>query len=567
MPKWPCAISGRDANQQGKRLCGSAGASHYRNLENPFSRATFNFIAGVSLVILPQAPQVLNAGEPAAQSPDGPSFEVAYPTSHPDAAQSKVSGRLMVVLGHSGSRDPRLTVGQTGKSHPPVLGRDVADFAPGGTAVLDGKSAICPITNLSELKPGRYAVQALLHINPDLNYPNAPGDLYSPVASVELDATATARVRLELTEAVPAETLPANSEFIKYLKIKSRLLSEFHGRPIYLRAGVILPRDFSRQPDRRYPLEVHIGGYAARFSDVGDLMNPDTSFHRVWQNPDNPQMLFVHLDGAGPLGDPYQVDSANHGPYGAAVTRELIPYVEEHYRGIGQGRARFLDGGSTGGWVSLALQVFYPGVFNGAWSFCPDSVDFRSFQLVDIYHDDNAYINQHGFERPGARDTSGDVRYTMRHECQVENVLGRGDSWIFSGGQWGAWNATYGARGADGRPVPLWNPATGVIDHKASEHWKSYDLRRVLEANWKSLGPKLRGKLHIWVGEADDFFLNNAVHKLDNFLSRAEPPFEGSITYGRGQGHCWIGLSRTDMLKQMAARLAAAGFSQPPPGR
>jgi S-formylglutathione hydrolase FrmB len=531
------------------------------------SRAAFNLIAGVSLVILPQAPQNLNAGKLAAQPPDGLRFEVAYPTSHPDAPRSKISGRLLVALGRPGSRDPRLTVGQTGQNQPPVLGRDVAGLAPGGIAVLDARSAICPIASLSELRPGRYAVQALLQTNPDLNYPNAPGDLYSPAVNIELNPTAGTRVRLELTEAVPAETLPEDSEFIKYLKIPSRLLSDFHGRAIYLRAGVILPRDFAREPDRRYPLEVHIGGYAARYSDVGELMNPDTSFHRVWLNPDNPQVIFVHLDGAGPLGDPYQVDSANHGPYGAAVTRELIPYIEGHFRGIGQGRARFLDGGSTGGWVALALQVFYPDYFNGAWSFCPDSVDFRSFQLVDIYRDDNAYINQHGFERPGARDVSGDVRYTMRHECLVENVLGQGDSWANSGGQWGAWNATYGARGANGRSVPLWDPVTGAIDHKAAEHWKSYDLRRVLEANWASLGPKLRGKLHIWVGEADDYFLNNAIHKLDNFLSRAEPRFEGSITYGRGQGHCWIGLSRTDMLKQMAARLAAAGFSQPPPGR
>jgi S-formylglutathione hydrolase FrmB len=274
-------------------------------------------------------------------------------------------------------------------------------------------------------------------------------------------------------------------------------------------------------------------------------------------------MILVHLDGAGPLGDPYQVDSANHGPYGAAVTRELLPYVEEHFRGIGRGEARFLDGGSTGGWVALALQVFYPDLFNGAWSFCPDSVDFRSFQLVNIYEDENAYVNQHGFERPSARDVSGDVRFTMRHECQVENGLGRGDSWTLSGGQWGAWNATYGARGADGLPIPLWDPKTGVIDHKAAEHWKKYDLRRVLEANWAELGPKLKGKLHIWVGEADDYFLNNAVHRLDNFLSQAEPRFEGSIRYGRGEGHCWIGISQKAMMKQMVERLSAGGAPRP----
>ena len=154
---------------------------------------------------------------------------------------------------------------------------------------------------------------------------------------------------------------------------------------------------------------------------------------------------------AGPLGDPYQVNSACHGPYGDAVTGELIPYIERTFRGIGRGIARVLDGSSTGGWVALALHVFYPDFWNGAWSFCPDSVDFRSFQLVNIYEDSNAYVNRHGFERPAARDPSGEVRFTMRHECGLENVLGRGDSWANSGGQWGAWNATFGPRA--GRPT------------------------------------------------------------------------------------------------------------------
>jgi hypothetical protein len=525
-------------------------------------------MAFVLLVFLIRDSTISSASPPIAKSNDGLQFEVVYPTlSDATKPVRKVSGRLMVVLGKPGSREPRFSIGQTGQGRPAVLGRDASDFAPGDIAVLDGKSAICPISSLSELKPGRYSVQAILHTNPDLDYPNAPGDLFSAASEVVLNPSAASRVRLELSDVIPGETLPADTEFIKYRKIPSRLLSDFHGRPIYLRAGVILPSDFTSEPNRRYALEVHIGGYGGRFTDVGRLMSEGTSFRRVWADPESLKVIFVHLDGAGPLGDPYQVDSANHGPYGAAVTRELIPDIEKQFRGIGDGRARFLDGGSTGGWVALALQVFYADYFNGAWSFCPDSVDFRSFQLVDIYRDDNAYINPHGFERPGARDVTGDVRYTMRHECQIENVLGRGDSWALSGGQWGAWNATYGARGSNGLPVPLWDQLTGAIDHRAVEHWKAYDLRRVLEANWARLGPKLRGKIHIWVGEADDYFLNNAVHKLDNFLSTADPPFEGTITYGRGQGHCWIGLSRRDMLKQMAARLAAAGLSQAPSSR
>jgi hypothetical protein len=397
-----------------------------------------------------------------------------------------------------------------------------------------------------------------LHTNRDLNLPNAPGDLYSRVKTVQLDPAGGGSVELDLSQAVPEETLPPDSELVRYIKIRSRLLSDFHGRPIDLRAGVILPREFPQQPGRRYPLRVHIGGYGQRFTNVGSMMSPDSGFHRVWMAGDTPEMILLHLDGAGPLGDPYQVDSANHGPFGAAVTRELIPFVEEHFRGIGRGGARVLDGGSTGGWVALALQVFYPDFFNGAWAFCPDSVDFRSFELINIYDDNNAYVNPHGFERPAARDVSGEVRFTMRHECRLENVLGHGDSWALSGGQWGAWNATYGPHGPDGRPVPLWDPLTGAINHKAAEHWKPYDLRRILQEHWAELGPRLKGKLHIWIGEADDYFLNNAVHRLDAFLSRAQPPFEGTITYGPGQGHCWMGISQREIMSQMAARVAAA---------
>jgi S-formylglutathione hydrolase FrmB len=474
------------------------------------------------------------------------------------AAHRPVSGRLLVVLGRPDDSEPRLTVGRTGVDAAPILARDLGPLLPGKEAVLDDRSILFPIEHLGDLRPGTYAVQALLHSNPDLNLPNAPGDLYSPVVRVRLDPAAGGTVALELSRAVPEETLPADSQLIKYVKLPSKLLSEFHGRPIFLQAAIILPRDHAREPNRRYPVRVHIGGYGARFSRVVERMAPGTAFHDLWMADETPRMLFIQLDGAGPLGDPYQINSANHGPYGDAITGELIPHIERTYRGIGRGSARVVEGGSTGGWVSLALQIFYPDFFNGAWSFCPDSVDFRSFQLVNIYEDANAYVNGHGFERPAARDVSGEVRYTMRHECGLENVLGRGDSWALSGGQWGAWNAAYGPRGADGRPIPLWDPRTGALNRAAAEHWKAYDLRRVLEQNWPVLGPKLRGKLHIWVGEADDFFLNNAVHQLDAFLSRATPAYEGSIHYGSGQGHCWMGISEGEMMKQMARCMEAA---------
>jgi hypothetical protein len=519
--------------------------------------------ARVTLVIFLPLVMLVTTAETVSAQPSALRFEVQLDhalTGGAGAAHEPAtppSGRLLVILGKPGSDEPRLSIGQTGKNTAPILGRDVEKLAPNSVAQLDDRSAIFPIDSLRQLRPGMYAIQALLHTNRDLNLANAPGDLYSPVTTARLDPEAGGTIKLELSRAVPPEALPVDQELVKYLKVRSQLLSDFHGRPMALRAGVILPRDFERHPEQHYPVRVHIGGYGSRFTDVGEMMSAESGFYQAWMADDAPRMILIHLDGAGPLGDPYQIDSANHGPYGAAVTRELIPLIEKKFRGIGDGHARVVDGGSTGGWVALALQVFYPDFFNGAWAFCPDSVDFHSFQLVNIYNDENAYANRHGFERPAARDVSGEVRYTMRHECQLENVLGQRDSWTLSGGQWGAWNATYGARGADGNPVPLWNPRTGVIDRSAVAHWKSYDLRRHLEEHWPELGPKLKGKLHIWVGEADDYFLNNAVHRLDSFLSQARPPYEGSITYGPGQGHCWMGISETVMMKQMAKRAAA----------
>ena len=264
-------------------------------------------------------------------------------------------------------------------------------------------------------------------------------------------------------------------------------------------------------------------------------------------------MILLFLDGAGPYGDPYQVNSANNGPYGDAITQELIPAVEHQFRAIGEPRARVVSGLSTGGWASLALQVFYPDFFNGTWTFCPDGVDFRAFELVNIYDDINAYTNRYGFERPSDRTVTGDVRLTMRREVGVENLLGLGNSWTMSGQQWGAWNATYGPRGSDGRPVPLWDPQTGVIDHEVAGQWKKYDLRLYLEKNWPTLGSKLKGKLHIAVGDADNYYLNNAVHLLDEFLSHANPPYQGRIVYGPGKGHGWADLTVAEMMKEMEA--------------
>jgi hypothetical protein len=466
-------------------------------------------------------------------------------------------GRLLVVLSAKKQREPRLSIGQTGLDAPPVLGCDVNGLAPGVVAVIDQKATTFPIDHLADLAAGDYYAQAIFDCNRDLKLPNAPGNLYGPVQRITLDTAKGGTIALQLTQQVPPEELPRETSYVRYVKIQSKLLSRFHQRPIYLRAGIVLSRDFDREPGRRYPLRVHIGGYGTRFTNVDRMMSDSSEFRKNWLADDSPRMILLHLDGAGPYGDPYQVNSANNGPYGDAVTQELIPYVEQQFRGIGQPFARVLDGTSTGGWVSLALQVFYPAFFNGAWSQCPDPVDFRAYELINIYEDANAYVNQHGFERPAKRQPNGDTYYTVRHECQIENVLGRGGRWSLSGKDWCAWNATYGPCGSDGYPQPLWDPKTGQIDRAVVPHWKQYDLRLVLEQNWRAIGPKLQGKLHIWVGEADDYFLNNAVHLLEASLKKADPPYGGRIEFAPGQGHR-AGWSERQVMQEMAVAINAA---------
>ncbi len=464
-------------------------------------------------------------------------------------------GRLLILIGRQDDPEPRLSINPEHVGTPAVLGRDVKGLEPGEAAVVDESADLFPYERLAQLPKGNYTVQAVLDVNRALKLIDAPGNLFSAPQDVTLDPARGGVVKIELTHRSPPDDLPDETEHVKFVKLRSELLSKFHGRPVDLRAGVILPRDFDRNPDQRYPLCVHIGGYGTRYREVLDMMDESPGFRRAWLAADAPRMVLLHLDGAGPYGDPYQVNSDNNGPYGDAVTQELIPYVEKRFHCVGEPYARVLDGPSTGGWVSLALQVFYPDFFNGAWAHCPDPVDFRAYELINIYADENAYLNRHGFERPASRDVDGEIRSTVRHECRLEAALGMGGRWELSGRDWCAWNAVFGPRGDDGLPKPLWDGKTGKIDPDVAEHWQKYDLRLRLEQDWPTLGPKLRGKLHVWVGEADDYYLNNAVHLLDDFLGDAHPAFEGKITYAMGKDHYWRGLTERQMLEQMAAQV------------
>jgi len=475
-------------------------------------------------------------------------FEVVL---KPGLLAAPVDGRLFVVIAQTNYPEPRIALERTGPDAPQSLARDLKGFSSGTIAILDQNAFAFPVTNISLLPTGDYVIQAVFDSNSDLRSPNSPGNLYSSPLNLRLDFTHSQTARLELTGQIPPEELPAETGQIKFAKIQSKLLTQFHGRPIFLRAGVILPRDYDRDPARRYPLWVRIGGFNTRYRSVVNLMNEGSQFRKTWLADDTPRFILLQLDGAGPLGDSYQMDSDNNGPYGEALIRELIPEIEARFRAAAQPRARFLSGTSTGGWVALALQVFYPDFFNGAWSSCPDPVDFRSFELVNIYDDENAFTDKNGNERASERDLQGRVVLTMRQEVGAENLLGRGNSYVSSGGQWGVWNAVYGPRGPDALPVPLWDPHSGKINRTVAEHWKKYDLRLVLDQNWNILALKLRGKLHIASGEADQYFLNNAVHLLDESLRPGKPPLDAKIAFGPGKGHGWSNLSMRQMLDEM----------------
>ena len=471
-----------------------------------------------------------------AQPASGLTFQVKIDPKQ--VGEKPQSGRVLVGIAPAGE-----TPDFTNYRPPvlPILGADANDFSANKTITLDANSDIFPVMKLNDLPAGEYSVQAVFATNVDINLPNAPGNRYCDPIKVKLDPAKGTTVALTLNKAF-TDRIPKDTATQKYLSIPSKVLSAFHGRPMVYRVGVVLPPNFEKDTDKKYALLVDIGGFGTRYTEAEGIV-PD------------PRFVTIVPDGAGPYGDPYQVDSANNGPYGEAFTKEVIPFIEKTYRCIGEPKARFTCGISTGGWVSLALQVFYPDYFNGCWSQCPDSVTFERYELVDLYNDANAFVNQFGNERPSTRTLDGDVIAVMRHEVRLETVLGRGGRWELSGRDWASWNAVYGPKGKDGKPVPAWDKA-GKIDKTVLDHWKKYDLMYVVRDNWKTLGPKLAGgKIHVWAGDADDYFLNAAAHRLKEAAAKLnDPKFDGSIVIEMRKPHDFGGWTRKEMLDAMAKR-------------
>jgi hypothetical protein len=521
-------------------------------------------------------------------------FEISFPgTAH----AGPITGRVFVYLTQKENPEPRLQDGSWGDT-PPFFGADVSQLQPGQAAVVDEKTLGYPVSSLREVPAGDYFVQALLNVYTEFHRSDghtiwahmdqwegqhlnrSPGNLYSKVQKVHLDSSAGYEVRLNLTETIAPIEPPADTEWVKHIKIQSQLLTRFWGHPIYIGAIVLLPRGYDEHTNSRYPVVYDQGhfnlappfGFSPQDSPVPDAQRAQFAelnrengheFFRAWTSDNFPRMISVTFQHPTPyFDDSYAVNSANNGPYGDALLTEMIPYLEQHFRMIPKPYARVLTGGSTGGWESLALQVLYPDFFGGTWTLYPDPIDFRRYQLTNAYDDDNA------FSEPGHtwldspryvnRKSDGQPEVTMQRMSQLEDVLG---SHGRSCQQLEIWEAVYGPVGDDGYPKPLWDKRTGKIDHAVALYMRDhgYDLSYTIRTKWPELGPKLRDKLHIYVGDMDNFYLNLAVYLLEDFLKTAKgPTFAGEFGYGRPmKGHGWQPASQHEMIRQMAEFIRA----------
>ena len=541
-------------------------------------------------------------------------FVVTFPAALSDVP---LDGRLLLLISSRESGEPRFQISDSPTTQL-VFGIDVEGWRPGQEAVIDADALGYPRDSLADIPAGTYTVQALLHKYETFRrsdghvvklpmdrgegqqWSRAPGNLLSTPRRVAFDPKSGASISVSLDQAIPPIPDPPETKYIKHVRIQSDRLTKFWGRPMYLGAHVLLPEGFDSHPDARYPLVINHGHFPYTFEGFReDPPDPNLKcefserfqldcynrieqehahqFYKDWTGPSFPRFLILEIQHANPFyDDSYAVNSANVGPYGDAIVHELIPHIERRFRGLGQGWARFMYGGSTGGWEALAAQIFYPDEFNGCYAACPDPIDFRAYTSVDIYKDQNAYYVDSTWKRtprPGHRNWLGHLSATLEEMNRRELVLGTKSR---SGDQWDIWQAVYSPVGADGYPKPIWDKRTGVIDKSVAEYWREhYDLSHILRRDWdKGLGKKLEGKIHIYVGDMDNYYLNNAVYLVEEFLERTKDPYyAGEVDYGDRAEHCWNGdhsrpnaYSRLRYHQMFAPKIVERILKSAPPG-
>jgi len=518
----------------------------------------------------------------AAASAPGLEFSISYPAAQ---GAGPLDGRVILLLSRDLTREPRTHVEPNEPLASPYLfGLNVEGLAAGHAVILNDNAFGWPARQLSAIPTGDYLVQAVLNrydvfhlgdgrvlkLPPDKgegqNWANKPGNLYSKPLSLHLDRSHPLRIALILDQQIGAIPPKTDSEFVRHVRIRSELLSRFWGQDVYIGAHILVPKGFDAHPEAHYPLMVFHGHFPEDISEFRTTppdpdLKPDYSerfhlagynriqqqeayaFYQKWISADFPRFLVIDIEHANPYyDDSYAVNSANLGPYGDAINKELIPEIERRFRGIGAGWARFTYGGSTGGWEALATQVFYPDMYNGAFAACPDPIDFRAYTIINLYKDTNAYTltgEAATVERPAFRNYLGEVFATQRDANYME--LAQGDR-SRSGGQYDIWQAVFGPVGADGYPQPIFDKVSGAIDPQVAAYWREhFDLSYIIQRDWPTLAPKLRGKIHLYVGSGDNYYLTDSVYFAQERLESLQPPYEGTVAYGDRAEHCWNG--------------------------
>lgn len=500
-----------------------------------------------------------------AQPAAGPRFEITVPAR---AHAEPITGMVYVAISRENQRTP---IDQTGPTGTPLFSTPVDGLRPGGAAIIDSESRGHPVASLRDIPAGDYWVEPFVNVY--TRFPRAdghtvwlhmdrwegqqwkrsPGNLFGTPARIHIDPASSTPIRLVADQMIPPVRMPADTPYVKHIRMQSQVLTKWWGQPIFIGATVLLPKDYDAHPDVHYPVNYEQGHFSLNapggFGRGGAL-------DKVWLADGTPRFIYVTLQHPSPYyDDSYGVNSENNGPYGDAIMQELIPAVETRFRVIRQPWARVLSGGSTGGWIALAHQIFYPDFYGATFASCPDSVDFSYHQIVNIYKDPNAYFIDDGWtriERPSHRRPDGNIIAMMKDENRYELTVGDRSR---SGDQWDIWEATYSPVGPDGYPKRLWNKQTGEIDRAVAEQWKKYDLLDVLRTNWATLGPKVAHKINVYVGDMDSYYLNDAVENLNDFLTRADnPKWTGEIVFRRRAPHCFAP-SAPELLQKMAGQI------------
>lgn len=541
------------------------------------------------------------AGPPAAAAAAAPRARPTFKVTFDRAVvKAPVDGRLMVIVSRAATGEPRDQVADVADGVP-FWGVDVNGVRPSSSVLVgDGPGTYgYPLPTIAALPVGDYTVQAFLNVYTTFRRSDgsvvklhqpcgdghdvfaSTGNLYGRPVRVRVTPGGATPVDLHLSSVIaPSDPVPAggtcqqgnptDTEHVKHVKIRSAALSRFWGRDSYVAADVLLPDGYDDPANRtvRYPMEVNEGHYPGdspkRFREDGS-----NAFSAYWLSGHAPKFLVVTFRHENPYyDDSYAVDSANLGPYGTALNRELLPVLDTRFRTIGSRAGRVLSGGSTGGWIAAATQLFYPDLYQGSWVGYPDPLDFHAHQLVDVYDDANAYVTQHEWTRvpvPSARETSGKTDYTMAQENLYELALGtHGRSGL---GQWDIWQAVFSPQGRDGYPRPIWDKLTGAIDHTTAAYWgEHWDLAAYTERNWARLRPLVGGQLDVYVGDNDTYFLDNGV---DLFKKRVDQLPGSAVTYqfGQNQPHGYTPFTTEQFYDALADHVAANASEAPPPVR